>query len=319
MSFLSLLLALLIEQARPLLRGNWVHRTVRAWVTWISQTLDAGHPRLAWTTWSLAVGLPAFVAVAVHWLLLGFFGWPVAMVWSVAVLYATLGFRQFSHHFTDIRDALDVGDERVARGLLADWQHVEVGTLPRSELLRHVIEHSVLSAHQHVFGVLTWFSILAALGFGPAGAVIYRMSEMVSRDWQASFTPSKAWVSNTLEEAARQAWRRIDWLPARLTAVAFAVVGNFEEAIDCWRTHAQRFPDDNDGVVLAATAGALNVRLGGEALRSEAYSVDSQDSESTPGRTPEMAHLSSVVGLVWRSVVLWLVLLALLTFARFLG
>jgi len=186
-------------------------------------------------------------------------------------------------------------------------------------LLRHVIEHSVLSAHQHVFGVLTWFSVLAALGLGPAGAVIYRMSEMVSRDWQASVTPSKAWVSDTLQEAARQAWRRIDWLPARLTAVAFAVVGNFEEAIDCWRTFAQRFPEDNDGVVLAATAGALNVRLGGEALRGEESSADSQDSESTPGRTPELAHLSSVVGLVWRSVVLWLVLLALLTFARFLG
>jgi adenosylcobinamide-phosphate synthase len=37
------------------------------------------------------------------------------------------------------------------------------------------------------------------------------------------------------------------------------------------------------------------------------------------GRTPELAHLRSVVGLVWRSVVLWMVLLALLTLARLLG
>jgi adenosylcobinamide-phosphate synthase len=321
MSFLSLLLALLIEQARPLVRGNWVHATVRAWVNWISQTLDAGHPRLAWTTWSLAVGLPAVIATVVHWFLIGVFGWPVAMIWSVAVLYATLGFRQFSHHFTDIRDALDVGDERLARELLAEWQHVEVDNLPRSELLRHVIEHSVLSAHYHVFGVLTWFSVLAALGFGPAGAVIYRMSQMVSRAWQATPKPNKkGWVSDTLQNAARNAWHRVDWLPARLTAVAFAVVGNFEEAIDCWRNHAQRFPDDNDGVVLAATAGALNVRLGGEALRAE-HAPDARDldSESTPGRTPEMAHLPSVVGLIWRSVVLWMVLLALLTLARLLG
>ena len=314
MSFLSLLLALLIEQARPLMRGNWVHRTVRAWVLWISQTLDAGHSRLAWSTWSLAVGVPAIMAVALHWLLMALFGWPVAMVWSVAVLYVTLGFRQFSHHFTDIRDALDVGDERLARELLAEWQHVEVGSLPRSELLRHVIEHSVLSAHHHVFGVLAWFSILAALGFGPAGAVIYRMSEMVSRAWQASPKSSKGWVSEALQNAARDAWRRVDWLPARLTAVAFAVVGNFEEAIDCWRHHAQRFPDDNDGVVLASTAGALNVRLGGEALRAQPND-EAQDSKSTP----ELAHLTSVVGLVWRSVVLWMVLLALLTLARLLG
>jgi adenosylcobinamide-phosphate synthase len=318
MSFLSLLLALLIEQARPLVRGNWVHATIQAWVSWISQTLDAGHSRLAWTTWSLAVGLPAVIAMVVHWLLIGLFGWPVAMIWSVAVLYVTLGFRQFSHHFTDIRDALDVGDERLARELLAEWQQVEVGSLPRSELLRHVIEHSVLSAHHHVFGVLTWFSVLAALGFGPAGAVIYRMSDLVADTWQASPKDAKGWVSETLQNAAREAWRFVDWLPARLTAVAFAVVGNFEEAIDCWRNHAQRFPDDNDGVVLAATAGALNVRLGGEALGA-AETDGSQDSESTPGRTPEMAHLPSVVGLVWRSVVLWMVLLALLTLARLLG
>lgn len=318
MSFLSLLLALLIEQARPLVRGNWMHATIHAWVSWISQTLDAGHPRLAWITWSLAVGLPAVIATVVHWVLIGLFGWPVAMIWSVSVLYVTLGFRQFSHHFTDIRDALDVGDERLARELLAQWQQVEVGSLPRSELLRHVIEHSVLSAHHHVFGVLTWFSVLAALGFGPAGAVIYRMSDWVSGTWRAPQKVTKGWVSDTLQHAAREAWHCVDWLPARLTAAAFAVVGNFEEAIDCWRNHAQRFPDDNDGVVLAATAGALNVRLGGEALGVE-ETGGSQDSESTPGRPPEMAHLSSVVGLVWRSVVLWMVLLALLTLARLLG
>ena len=53
-----------------------------------------------------------------------------------------------------------------------------------------------------------------------------------------------------------------------MTALSFAVVGSFEEAIEGWRFHAQRFPNDNDGVVLAATAGAINVRLGGEALRA---------------------------------------------------
>jgi adenosylcobinamide-phosphate synthase len=115
-----------------------------------------------------------------------------------------------------------------------------------------------------------------------------------------------------------------------MTAVAFGVVGNFEDAIDCWRNYAQRFSDDNDGVVIAATSGALNVQLGGAALptggadasvvafQEEAPSGD-QDSESTPGRPPERSHLASVVGLVWRSVVLWMVLLALLTLARLLG
>jgi adenosylcobinamide-phosphate synthase len=85
-------------------------------------------------------------------------------------------------------------------------------------------------------------------------------------------------------------------------------------------------------VVLAATSGAVNVRLGGESLRSafaphssQTFSAASvgtaaeEGSESTPGREAEPAHLRSVVGLVWRSVVLWMVLLALLTLARLLG
>jgi adenosylcobinamide-phosphate synthase len=73
---------------------------------------------------------------------------------------------------------------------------------------------------------------------------------------------------------------------------------------------------------LAATSGAVNVRLGGEALKS-AYAVNGSqtmaDTESTPGREAEIGHLRSIVGLVWRSVVLWMVLLALLTLARLLG
>src|ERR687884_704170 len=99
-------------------------------------------------------------------------------------IHSGLRVRQFSHHFTDIRDALEAGDEERARHLLADWQRVDASELPRSEIVRHVIEYSVLAAHRHVFGVLAWFSILAAFGFGPAGAVLYRMSEFVNRYWR---------------------------------------------------------------------------------------------------------------------------------------
>ena len=103
------------------------------------------------------------------------------------------------------------------------------------------------------------------------------MSEFVPRLWRrqaAVDTEPSLLNSEALRQTASLAWRRIDWLPARITALAFAVVGNFEEAIDCWRTHAQRFPDDNDGVVLSATAGAIDVRLGGEALRDDHAETD---------------------------------------------
>lgn len=331
MSFFAILLALLIEQARPLGRSNPIHAGLRAWARTASRNFDAGKPQHGWITWGLAVLFPALVALAIHWLLWVFVGWPAAMLWNVAVLYVTLGFRQFSHHFTDIRDALEDGDEARARELLAQWQQVDASELPRSEIVRHVIEYSVLAAHRHVFGVLAWYSVLAAVGLGPAGAVIYRLAEFVSRYWRYRNRLGQQAVSEALQRAAAQTWTVIDWLPARLTALVFAVVGNFEEAIDGWRYHAQRFPNDNDGVVLAATAGAINVRLGGEALKVTALvsqfpefsageaDAESADSDSTPGREPEVAHLAQIVGLVWRSVVVWMVLLALLTLARLLG
>lgn len=331
MSFFAILFALLIEQVRPLGPGNPIHAGLRGWARWTSRNFDAGKPHHGWVAWTLACVGPSAVALAIHWALMLSLGWPFAVVWSVAILYVTLGFRQFSHHFTGIRDALDAGDEKQARELLARWQQVDVGELPRSEIVRHVIEYSVLAAHRHVFGVLTWFSVLAALGLGPAGAVLYRMSEFVARYWRYRSRTQQQPASEALQSAAARAWAAVDWVPARVTALCFAVVGSFEEAIDCWRNHAQRFPNDNDGVILAATSGAVNVRLGGEALKPVFAPNSSQPmqagamgeampgTESTPGREAEVAHLRSIVGLVWRSVVLWMVLLALLTLARLLG
>ena len=328
MSFFAIFSALLLEQVRPLGRDNAIHSWLRAWVGWTSNNFDAGKPHHGWFTWAMAVLLPSASALGVHWLLVWALGWPVAVLWSVAILYATLGFRQFSHHFTEIRNALEAGDEKQARESLAAWQRVDATELPRSEIVRHVIEYSVLAAHRHVFGVLAWFSVLAAFGFGPAGAVFYRLSEFTARYWRHKLSQRLHPASSALQHAAVSAWTVIDWLPARATAMGFAIVGSFEDAIDSWRHHAQQFPNDNDGVILAATSGAVNVRLGGEALRAKPTSnsvqaveadVESLDSVATPGREPELGHLRSVVGLVWRTVVMWLGLLALLTLARLLG
>ena len=358
MSFFAVLFALLIEQARPLARGNWVHAAFRSWARWTSRNLDAGKPHHGWIAWSVAAVLPSLATLGIHWAL--WYVNPVlAFAWSVCILYVTLGFRQFSHYFTDIRDALDDGDEEAARELLAQWRQVNASELPRSEIVRHVIEYSVLAAHRHVFGVLGWFSILAAMGLGPAGAVLYRMSEFVARYWRYKSKSLQAGegASPALQTAASIAWGVIDYVPARLTSLGFAVVGSFEDAIDAWRSYAQQIPSDrkpgktimsgepdsfnlrnkftlethNDGIILAATSGAVNVRLGGSVLPFRTDSKLSADliaapaslaanaTQSTPGRMPELAHLRSIVGLVWRSVVLWMVLLALLTLARLLG
>ncbi|QTN29722.1 cobalamin biosynthesis protein [Rhodoferax sp. AJA081-3] len=306
MSFLSILFALLLEQARPLGQGNPIHLGVRNWTRWVIRNLDTGKAHHAWLAWWIAVVVPAALVFAVHWLLVWSIGWIAAAVWSIAILYSTLGFRQFSYHFTAIRDALLAGEEDVARKELAQWMRMDVSALPRSQIVRHVIEHSVLNAHRHVFGVFAWYSLLAALGLGPRAAVLYRVAEYVARYTNRPLRPSSAPLSDALKISASLAWYAMDWVPARITALGFAFVGSFEEAVDSWRQREAQYPGDNNGVVLAATAGAVNVKLG--------------DAESPGvGATPQPVHLRAVVGLVWRTVVMWMVFLALLSLARLLG
>jgi adenosylcobinamide-phosphate synthase len=306
MSFISILFALLIEQAQPLKPVNVMHGRSRDWVLWTTRHLDTGEGPHVWLSWAAAVLLPAAVSAVVHWVLWLSGGWLAALAWNVLVLYWTLGFRQFSHHFTGIRDALEAGDEAQARTLLAQWMRVDASDLPRSEIVREVLSHSVLSAHRHVFGVFAWYSFLSALGMGPAGAVMYRLAEYFSSIVARPLKASSPLLSRKLKDAVSHAWSLIDWVPARITALGFAFVGSFEEAIDRWRKYELARPGDNDGILLAATAGALNVQLAPDDLQGASPSA-------------QTGHLRALVGLVWRTVVMWMVILALLSLARLLG
>lgn len=307
MIFFAILLALLIEQAYPLSIDNPVFAGLRHWARLVRRNLDTGQLPHAWVAWMLSATVPALLAAAMYWGLWQF-STVLSFLWLVVVLYVTLGFRQFSHHFTDIRQALEEGNDALAREKLAHWLQVETASLPRAELLRQVIEQSVLAAHRHVFGVLACFVVFWLLGLGPAGAVLYRMAEYLSRNWRAATDGSR---SLAVQRVASLGWGWIDYLPARATALGFAVVGNFEEAVASWRGEAERFAKGSDGVVLAATSGAINVGLYlRDGLADDVVSVRPE---------PQMAHLASAVGLVWRSVVLWMLLLALLTLAHLLS
>ena len=306
MSFIAVLFALIIEQLKPLPRNNSIHQTLVAWVHWTGRNFDAGRPHHARVVWGVSVLGPTLLT-AVLYLLIERFSLLLALAFDIALLYLTLGFRQFSHYFTDIRDALEQGDETRARELLGQWLHLETAELPRDEVLRHVLEHALLAAHRHVFGVFFWFVVLSALGLGPAGAVLYRMAEFSSRYWGYRHRAMDAPANDLLLALSRRLFVAVDHVPARLTAFGFAVVGNFEEAV----------------------AGAMGVRLGGAAApgvtpdRSRSFSgVDAGLADaagSTSGIAPQIGHLQSVVGLVWRSVVLWMLLVALLSLANILG
>jgi adenosylcobinamide-phosphate synthase len=322
-------LALLVEQLKPLPRENWVHDTLVAWVRWTGRNFDAGRAHHTWVVWCVSVLVPSLIALALH-LAVAHYSRLLALVLDVALLYLTLGFRQFSHYFTDIRDALDRGDENEARRLLGEWRHLDASELPRTEVLRHVIEHALLAAHRHVFGVFFWFVVLSAVGLGPTGAVLYRMAEFSSRYWGYRQRSLDAPANDQLLALSRRLFALIDHVPARLTAFGFAVVGNFEEAVASWRRDAGLWQHPNEGVILAAAAGAVGVQLGGVAApgvtpdRSKTFTTGadamaSTANGSTAGVPAQAGHLQSVVGLVWRSVVLWMLLVALLSLANVLG
>jgi adenosylcobinamide-phosphate synthase len=329
MSFFAVLFALLLEQVKPLPRGNVIHDALTGWMRWAARNFDAGRESHAWVVWCVTALAPAILAWALFYSL-DRLNSLVGLAFDVGVLYLTLGFRQFSHYFTDIRDALDHGDEPEARRLLSEWRHLDASELPASELLRHVIEHSLLAAHRHVFGVFFWFVLLSSFGLGPAGAVLYRMAELASRYWAFKSGDAALATNETLTALSLRLFQLLDHVPARLTASGFAVVGNFEEAVNCWRRDAGLWKYDNEGVILAAAAGAVGVRLGGgsapgltpdraKTFEAGAPPESAEAAGSTPGAVPQLGHLRSVVGLVWRSVVLWMFLLALLSLANLIG
>jgi adenosylcobinamide-phosphate synthase len=307
-------------------RDSLVQNAVRAWVDAVGRNFDAGRSHHAWLVWGLSVLVPS-AAIAALYLLVQRYSLIAALALDVLVLYVTLGFRQFSFQFTGIRDALERGDDDQARRLLAQWRHLDASELPRTELLRHVIEHSLLAAHRHVFGVFFWFVLLSALGLGPAGAVLYRMADYVKRHWSYRQPTLDAPLNEVLKQRVQSAFEALDYVPARLTAFGFAVVGNFEEAINSWRRDAPLWKHANEGIILASAAGAVGVQLGGSApagvtpdrvrTLTDGDVADVAAAEgSTAGMPAQTGHLMSMVALVWRSVILWMLLLALLSLAR---
>ena len=119
---------------------------------------------------------------------------------------------------------------------------------------------------------------------------------------------ASAWV--------RQMFDWLDWLPARVTAACFAVVGDFEDAVYCWRTQAEAWSDKALGIVLASGAGALGVKLG-EPLQVDGVLV--YRPELGMGDEPDADYLQGAVALVWRVLVLMVSLFMLMTFAHWLG
>lgn len=311
MSLLSLITAFLLEQLQPLSSRKYLYTWLSAYVDFFQRNFNAGEHRHGRIAWVLAIAVPLVVVTGIHWILIGanpIFAW----AFSVLVLYLTMGFRKFSHYFTDIHKALRDNELDKARALLSAWSGKSCSELSSEEVARVTIEQALLASHRNVFGVVFWFVLFMMLGLGPIGAIIYRLALFLGAQWgtqdETEFGAFGAF--------ARQAHHIMEWLPLRLTASTFAIVGNFEDTAYCWRNQAATWPDPEAGILLTSGAGALGVKLGQTIVldeepvfRPEIGSGDDADAD----------YMQSAIGLVWRALVFQLIVLMMLTVANLLG
>lgn len=318
MTFLSILFALLIEQLRPLRADNPGYNGIKQLAGKMEAWFNAGqsqHGQLAWFATITVLVVPTLL---LYWLCLSISPL-IALAFNVFVLYLTLGFRRYSHYFTSIQLALSAGDETTARSMLSEWTRQDTTGLRSAEIARIAVEKALITSHRNVFGVFFWFLI----PLGPAGAVLYRLTEYLARAWN---DPDHL-RNEAFGRFASRAFYWIDWIPARLTAAAFAIVGNFEDAIYAWRNFSTRWRNETTGIILSAGGGAMGVRLGAPAeLTANPVSADASamnlaeaEADSPPGEEPSVRSLQSAVGLVWRALLLWMLVLLLFSGAVWLG
>jgi adenosylcobinamide-phosphate synthase len=317
MNFIAILTVLGLEQWRAFHWRGVVEKTFLRSVRGIERRFNGGTREQGLLALLVALSPVVLVAAAVFWgastlhPVLGF-------AWNVVVLYLLMGFRRFSHAYTEVTIALRAGDLHAARRALAAWRGVSAGTdLSSDGIARLTIERGLLDSYRQVFAMLFWFTLLP----GPAGAVLYRAAALIADEWGAdvrgSDTTPMVRALGVFGAPARRLLWLLDWIPVRLTALSFAIVGDFEDAASCWRTQAKAWSGqeggEHAGVILAAGAGAIGVLLGG------ALPTIGGDPEYRPdlgtGEPADVDLLPSAVGLVWRALVLWLLLILLLTLA----
>jgi adenosylcobinamide-phosphate synthase len=155
----------------------------------------------------------------------------------------------------DVASALSRGDLEGARALLPNLVGRDPSELDEEEIVRAVVESVAENTVDAIVAPLLWAAVA-----GAPGALGYRaintMDAMVGH--HSERYERYGWASARLDDLA-------NWLPARATAVLVAAVrpNTARDVRLAVSTQSPAHPSPNAGVVEAAFAGALGVRLGG--------------------------------------------------------
>lgn len=218
---------------------------------------------------------------------------------DVLVLYFALGLQSLRQHALRIAQALLADDLVQARQRVGDIVSRDTVAMQPQDVARASVESVLENGNDAVFGTLFWFALL-----GAPGALLYRLANTLDAMWGYR-TPRYlhfGWAAARLDDA-------LNFIPARLAALSYALLGSTRNALQCWQRQAAAWSSPNAGPVMASGAGSLRVRLGGAAQYHGA-------TEMRPllgaGSEPQTEDIARAVALVERSVWLWLALLLLM-------
>ena len=251
---------------------------------------------------AISAGLLAWLLAVGPWLALAFWLRPLApFAVDTVLLWFALGARSLDEHAEAVARPLREGRLDEARQRVGWMVSRDTAMLEASGVAKAGVESVLENGNDAVFGALFWFAVL-----GGPGALLFRLSNTLDAMW--------GYRSERFNRFGRCAARLDDvlnWLPARLTALTYALLGHTRCALACWRTQAAAWESPNAGPVMAAGAGGLGVQLGGAA------SYHGREEIRPPlgvGRPPLAADLGRAVALVRHGLWLWLAVFFLMGF-----
>jgi adenosylcobinamide-phosphate synthase len=254
----------------------------------IEQVLNrAGGSRLlGLLAWGLAV-LP-LVAVSFYLCTLPY-GW---LLHPLLLCFA-LGGHALEEHGLRVADDLAAGNLDAARTHVSWMVSRDTAALDAEGVSKAAVESLLENGNDAVFGALFWFFLL-----GGPGALLFRLANTLDAMW--GYRNERFFYFGA---AAARFDDLLNYLPARLTALSYALFGNTRRALVCWRAQAPRWDSPNAGPVMAAGAGALQVSLGGAAIYHGHLEVRPTLGEGRPAAAPD---IDRALALVRRSLLLWL-------------
>src|SRR5574343_521136 len=212
---------------------------------------------------------------------------------DVVLLYFSLGARSLTEHAAAIAGPLREGRLEEARQRVGWIVSRDTAALDATGVATAGVESVLENGNDAIFGTLFWFALL-----GGPGALLFRLANTLDAMW--GYRSARY---NLFGRPAARIDDALNWLPARLTALTYALLGHTRQALACWRTQAPGWDSPNAGPVMSAGAGSLGVQLGGAAIY---HGQLEQRPPLGTGPAPVAADLGRAIALIRHSLWLWL-------------